>query len=202
MRSYSGFSLEIKKKKTSVSASVAATKNFYCINKTSFHFVSTHSRSNSEKNMLYFLSFCLLFNKIANAQFRSEGDERDPLQALDVPFVPEDFRSSPKRIIFDKNDYVSLLPSQDLQKPLTDAIIKLLQETQVRANDSKVRPSLLFVCLKITEKVLFNITSEASNVYILSRQKLIKNAKNGTFWRVFENLKFEVKQCYQTGHFY
>ena len=88
--------------------------------------------------MLYFLSFCLLFNKIANAQFRSEGDERDPLQALDVPFVPEDFRSSPKRIIFDKNDYVSLLPSQDLQKPLTDAIIKLLQETQVRANDSKV----------------------------------------------------------------
>ena len=106
--------------------------------------MSTHSRSNSEKNMLYFLSFCLLFNKIANAQFRSEGDERDPLQALDVPFVPEDFRSSPKRIIFDKNDYVSLLPSQDLQKPLTDAIIKLLQETQVRANDSKVRLSLLF----------------------------------------------------------
>ena len=42
-------------------------------------------------------------------------------------------------------------------------------------------------CLKITGKVSFNITSEASYVYILSRQKLIKNAKNCPFWRVFEN---------------
>ena len=44
-------------------------------------------------------------------------------------------------------------------------------------------------CLKITEKVSFNIASEANYVYILSRQKLINNAKNGPFWRVFENLK-------------
>ena len=36
-------------------------------------------------------------------------------------------------------------------------------------------------CLKITEKVSFNIASEASYVYILSGQKLIKNAKNGSF---------------------
>ena len=49
-------------------------------------------------------------------------------------------------------------------------------------------------CLKITEKVSFNIASEASYVYILSKQKLIKNTKNGPFWRVF-------KQCYQAGHF-
>ena len=41
-------------------------------------------------------------------------------------------------------------------------------------------------CLKITEKVSFNIVSEASYVYILSGQKLTKNAKNGPFWRVFE----------------
>ena len=40
-------------------------------------------------------------------------------------------------------------------------------------------------CLKITEKVSFNIASEASYVYIMSRQQLIKNAKNGPFWRVF-----------------
>ena len=33
-----------------------------------------------------------------------------------------------------------------------------------------------------------------SYVYILSGQKFIKNAKNGPFWRVFENLKFAVKQ--------
>ena len=36
-------------------------------------------------------------------------------------------------------------------------------------------------CLKITERVSFNIASEASYVYILSEQKLIKNAKNGQF---------------------
>ena len=42
-------------------------------------------------------------------------------------------------------------------------------------------------CLKIIEKVLFNIASEASNVYILGGQKLIKNAKN-EFGRTFENL--------------
>ena len=36
-------------------------------------------------------------------------------------------------------------------------------------------------CLKITEKVTFNIASEASYVYSLSGQKFIKNAKNGPF---------------------
>ena len=36
-------------------------------------------------------------------------------------------------------------------------------------------------CLKITEKISFNIASEASYVYILSGQKLIKNAKNAQF---------------------
>ena len=54
-------------------------------------------------------------------------------------------------------------------------------------------------CLKITQKVSFNIASEASYVYILSGQKFIKNAKNGEFWRAFENLKLAVKQCYQRG---
>ena len=56
-------------------------------------------------------------------------------------------------------------------------------------------------CLKITEKVSFNIASEASYIYIISGQKLIKNAKNGPIWRVFENLKLAVKQSYQTGQF-
>jgi len=56
-------------------------------------------------------------------------------------------------------------------------------------------------CLKIPKKVSFNIASEASYLYILSGQKLVKNAKNSPFWRVFENLKLEVKQCYQTSHF-
>ena len=56
-------------------------------------------------------------------------------------------------------------------------------------------------CLKITEKVSFNIASEASYVYILSGQKFTKNAKNGLFWRVFVNLKLAVKECYHTGQF-
>jgi len=41
------------------------------------------------------------------------------------------------------------------------------------------------------------ITEKAS--YVLSGQKLMQNPQNGPFWRVFENLKFAVKQCYQTG---
>ena len=45
--------------------------------------------------------------------------------------------------------------------------------------------------MKITEKVSFNI---ASYVYILSGQKFIKKAKNGSFWRIFGNLKHVVKQ--------
>ena len=53
-------------------------------------------------------------------------------------------------------------------------------------------------CLEITENVSFYIENEASYVYILSGQKLIKNA--GLFWRIFENLKIAVKQCYQTDH--
>ena len=32
-------------------------------------------------------------------------------------------------------------------------------------------------------------------------KKLIKNVKNGQFWRVFESMKLAVKQCYQTGQF-
>ena len=51
------------------------------------------------------------------------------------------------------------------------------------------------------KKVSFNIASEASYVYILSGQKLIKSAKNGQFLWVFENLKITAKQCYQIGPF-
>ena len=49
-------------------------------------------------------------------------------------------------------------------------------------------------CLKITEKVSFNIASEASYVYILSGRKLIKNGKNDPFWRVF----WKPEACGQT----
>ena len=55
--------------------------------------------------------------------------------------------------------------------------------------------------LKIAQKVAFNIASGASYVYILSGQKFIKNAKKCRILRVLENLKFAVKQYYQTGNF-
>ena len=49
-------------------------------------------------------------------------------------------------------------------------------------------------CLKIKELVSFNIVSEAIYAYIFSGQKLIKNAKNRPFWRVFR----KPEACAQT----
>ena len=46
-------------------------------------------------------------------------------------------------------------------------------------------------CLKITEKVSFNIASEASYVYILNGQKLIKNAK-------IQEFKCDILSNFQT----
>ena len=43
--------------------------------------------------------------------------------------------------------------------------------------------------------------SHCELVYILSGQKFIKNAKNGQFGPILENLKQAVKQCYQTCHY-
>ena len=57
-------------------------------------------------------------------------------------------------------------------------------------------------CLKITEKVSFNIASETSYIYILSGQKFIKKIpKMVQFGEFFENLKLAVRQSYQTGQF-
>ena len=55
-------------------------------------------------------------------------------------------------------------------------------------------------CLKITEKVAFNIASEASSVYILSGQKFVKNGENGKIemrhlgW--FSNNMRQMKLCF------
>ena len=54
---------------------------------------------------------------------------------------------------------------------------------------------------KSAKKVAFNIAREASYVLILIGQKLIKNAKKWSIWRVFEHLKRAVKQWYQTAQF-
>ena len=64
--------------------------------------------------------------------------------------------------------------------------------------------SLLFLsppqCLKFTQKVAFNIASEASYVCILSIKNSLKVPKMvnlGTFWKT----EATWKQCYQTGQF-
>ena len=55
--------------------------------------------------------------------------------------------------------------------------------------------------LKVIFRSLEMFASEASYIYILIGQKWIKKAKNGPFWRVFENLKLAVKQCYRQVNF-
>ena len=55
-------------------------------------------------------------------------------------------------------------------------------------------------CLKFTQKVAFNIASEASYVCILSIKNSLKVPKMvnlGTFWKT----EATWKQCYQTGQF-
>ena len=76
-------------------------------------------------------------------------------------------------------------------------------------------------CLKITEKVLFNIASEASYVYILSGQKFIKKGQkwsnlaifwkpkacgqtelpDRSGWKLVENAKIETFKCDILGDF-
>ena len=45
------------------------------------------------------------------------------------------------------------------------------------------------------------LTVFKNHIYILSKQKFIKNAKNGPILSTFEILKLAVKQCYQTDQF-
>ena len=52
-------------------------------------------------------------------------------------------------------------------------------------------------CLKVS----FKITSVASYFYILSGQKVNKNAKNSQFHEFFKNLKLVVKQRFQKVNF-
>ena len=53
----------------------------------------------------------------------------------------------------------------------------------------------------VFKNVAFKIASEASYFYTLGGQKFIKNAKKWSILAILQNLNFEFKQCYQTGHF-
>ena len=102
-------------------------------------------------------------------------------------------KSSPEEISVERVEQIpKKLFGEEVNKEID--YVKDLLKMQVEEEDVAGKSQ----CLKIIEKVAFNIASEASYVYIPSRQKLIKN---GPFWRVDEHLKLKVKQCYQTGTF-
>ena len=88
---------------------------------------------------------------------RTYGFKIDPM--------PNDFRTVASSKLIEMvatNDQVT-------NEMIADEILKALLEDPEYAEAQ---------CLKITQKVSFNIASKASYVYIFSRQKFTKNAKN------------------------
>ena len=82
-------------------------------------------------------------------------------------------------------------------KACVHACLTKVQPTKWKGREGHWQPNWEFVrnlsppfsqCLKITEKVSLVIASEASNVYILSQQKFIKNAKNSLFGNLLKIL--------------
>ena len=100
-------------------------------------------------------------------------------------------------------NHVNIFGGQSFHEEKTGFVrhIHILEETIVENMINLDPRHLRTWCFKIREKVSSNIASEATYISILSGQKLIKNAKIGQFWRVVENLKLEVKKCYQTSQF-
>ena len=148
------------------------------------------------------------FSTCSMQQFNQWMGEGQVLCLLNKPNQIADFGSCGNGIV-DEGEACDCGSAEECERndPCCDPVTcRLKREAECASgpccDKCKVRPFLskrTSRCLKITEKVSFNIASEASYVYNLSGQKLIKNAQNGPFWRVFENLKLAVKQCYQTG---
>ena len=63
----------------------------------------------------------------------------------------------------------------------TSVYLIMVAKVDFRRWYTRAMRSIHAQCLKVTEKVSFNIASEESYDYIMSRQKFIKNAKNGLF---------------------
>ena len=99
------------------------------------------------------------------------------------------------------------------------SLCKLFGQEKLQEEKGKISPHLEVVCATIIHLLLYRLATLVSTVFEnhrksllqhcerselrlhLSGQKLIENVKNGPFWRVFENLKLAVTQCYQTGQF-
>ena len=85
------------------------------------------------------------------------------------------------------------------------ATIKILEFLAGQKNGLLMDSVAWLECLKCRPVVFLPFIFKGTKnswkfIYILAlRAKRV--AKNGPFWRVFENLKLGVKQCYQTGQF-
>ena len=73
-------------------------------------------------------------------------------------------------------NYLHLLPQPIIHRDLNSHNILLHEQAQ---------------CLKIIEKVAFNIASEASYVYILNGKEFVENAKNSQFGEFLKMRHFE-----------
>ena len=74
-----------------------------------------------------------------------------------------------------------------------------LFQTSIFRPKNRLLENLQYTVYENYRKISLNIASEASYIYILSGQTLIKMPKNGQFGEFF--FKKTVKQCYQTGQF-
>ena len=146
--------------------------------------------------LLFLLFFCIVVNCINTNENSEDYDLSSRLSLKDRKLDWQRINSGQSKVLKKRRKGRKVLkrrPSSSENKA---------KSTFIRPFNRDSRCKLITVYLKITEKVAFNIASEASYVYILGGQKLIKNAKNQSILGEFlQNLKLAVKQCYQTGHF-
>ena len=90
-----------------------------------------------------------------------------------------------------------------------DGLTALMKQ---QTNPAGVRKAMIIVRLmmvkrQFTRNFCAKTNAKAHELYFngfkthILQEKLLKKKKYGPFWRVFENLKLAVKQCYQTGQF-
>ena len=93
--------------------------------------------------------------------------------------------------------WVNLFKSHKRKKSSNNNFLQNFYAKRSRGcNFQNLRGSKTQTC---TLKVAFKIASEANYVHILSGQKFIKNAKNGTFWqKKIENLKCDILSNFNT----
>ena len=95
--------------------------------------------------------------------------------------------------------------SKDEEEVIVLVKVKFGRKVRVASAFLFTRCAILYnTVFEIPKKVSFNIASEASYVYILSGQKLLKNSILASFWKPEICVQIVLPdsiQCYQTGKF-